>query len=320
MSVCEPVTQARANKRFAPFLDGWCHQYFHVNAQPLSRGEFLWNALKYDFGQIQLTQLACDPIVIERSNNDIRGDTTPSYFVTLQLKGSAVIHQNGRGCELSEGDFTLVDSRQPYQIKFNTPVKRLILRLPGDTLHRRMAAFGNPVANRFLTQSGMSSLFASMLKTLAEQAPAISQNNRDVLLNSLSDFLIASLEEEFFARHGDTQLTTNQYTQMSQIKRYIRAHLPDPELSPAKIATAFQMTERHLYHIFKSTDQTLAKFIRQERIENCMKDLSCLDKRARNVSEIAFSWGFNDSSHFSRAFKECVGVSPRSYRIRELNS
>jgi AraC-like DNA-binding protein len=307
-----------SNERFAPFLDNWCHQYFHVDAHPVSRGEFLWNALKYDFGQLQLTQLACDPIRVERSSKDIRSDKTPSYFVTLQLKGNASIEQSGSGCDLSEGDFTLVDSRKPYQIKFNNPVKRLILRLPGDLLERRMATFGNPVANRFSSQSGMSAVFASMLEALAHQASTIGPDNEHVLLTSISDFLIASLEEDFRARRGEKHLTTHQFSQMTQIKRYINVHLSDPELSATKIANAFQITERHLYHIFKNTDQTLAKYIRQERIKHCMYDLSSPAKRARTVSEIGFSWGFNDAAHFSRTFKECVGVSPKSFRTREL--
>lgn len=310
----------RQNARFAPFLDHWCHQYFHVDAHPVSRGEFLWNALKYDFGQFQLTQLACDPIIVERSSKDIRSDTDPSYFVTLQLKGSAFIDQSGRGCHLSEGDFTLVDSRKPYKIKFDTPVKRLILRLPGDLLKRRMAAFGDPVASRFMTGTGMSAVFAAMLTSLANQASTIGPNNEHALLTSISEFLIATLEEDFLARSEDHHLTTYQHGQILRIKRHIQARLSDPSLSAAKIADAFQITERHLYHVFKNTDQTLAKYIRQERIKHCMQDLSSPEKRSRTVSEIAFSWGFNDSAHFSRAFKECVGVSPKSFRNRELDS
>jgi AraC-like DNA-binding protein len=34
----------------------------------------------------------------------------------------------------------------------------------------------------------------------------------------------------------------------------------------------------------------------------------------RSVTDIAFTVGFKDSSHFSRAFKDRYGVGPRGYR------
>jgi AraC-like DNA-binding protein len=36
----------------------------------------------------------------------------------------------------------------------------------------------------------------------------------------------------------------------------------------------------------------------------------------RHITEIAFGWGFNELTHFSRAFKERYGVSPRDWRHR----
>ena len=40
----------------------------------------------------------------------------------------------------------------------------------------------------------------------------------------------------------------------------------------------------------------------------------------RGVSEIAFAWGFNDASHFSRAFKQRFGMSPKEYRARACSA
>jgi AraC-like DNA-binding protein len=33
-----------------------------------------------------------------------------------------------------------------------------------------------------------------------------------------------------------------------------------------------------------------------------------------SISEICFRWGFNGSAHFSRAFRDQYGVSPREFR------
>ena len=38
--------------------------------------------------------------------------------------------------------------------------------------------------------------------------------------------------------------------------------------------------------------------------------------RHRTIGDLAFSWGFVDASHFSRAFKARFGVGPTDYRLK----
>ncbi|MGO9845513.1 MAG: helix-turn-helix domain-containing protein, partial [Methylocella sp.] len=52
------------------------------------------------------------------------------------------------------------------------------------------------------------------------------------------------------------------------------------------------------------------------RLENCRKDLLSQSRTGQRVSDIALRWGFNDFSHFSRAFKQSFGHAPRDYRQR----
>jgi hypothetical protein len=51
-----------------------------------------------------------------------------------------------------------------------------------------------------------------------------------------------------------------------------------------------------------------------QRLERCKRDLSDPAHMARHVGDNAFSWGFNDLTHFSRIFKQRLGASPREWR------
>jgi AraC-like DNA-binding protein len=38
--------------------------------------------------------------------------------------------------------------------------------------------------------------------------------------------------------------------------------------------------------------------------------------RNKTITEIAFSWGFSDSAHFSRSFRKQFGICPRVFRAQ----
>lgn len=42
--------------------------------------------------------------------------------------------------------------------------------------------------------------------------------------------------------------------------------------------------------------------------------MSQLEQRNKQISEIAYQWGFSDMAYFSRAFKIRYNLSPRDYR------
>ena len=56
--------------------------------------------------------------------------------------------------------------------------------------------------------------------------------------------------------------------------------------------------------------------IQRRRLEACLRDLRHPAHAQRSVTDIALSWGFSNSAHFSRAFRAHVGCSPSEYRAR----
>lgn len=49
--------------------------------------------------------------------------------------------------------------------------------------------------------------------------------------------------------------------------------------------------------------------------EACRRSLERSDLNGMSVTDIAFGWGFNDSSHFTRLFKAAYGVTPKAWRL-----
>ncbi len=96
--------------------------------------------------------------------------------------------------------------------------------------------------------------------------------------------------------------------------RYIVDHLADPDLSPSGIARALRVSVRYLHLLFQAEGTSPARWILERRLERAGRLLTDPRQASRTVTDIAFSVGFKDASHFTRAFKNGQGLGPREYR------
>ncbi|GAA3001965.1 helix-turn-helix domain-containing protein [Actinokineospora diospyrosa] len=99
---------------------------------------------------------------------------------------------------------------------------------------------------------------------------------------------------------------------LRDIHEFIDARLADPDLTPADIAAAVHVSPRQLYRLFETEGTTVAKWIRDRRLERCRADL--LATQDTGVSVVGARWGIPDSSYFSRVFRQRYGCAPRDYR------
>lgn len=97
-------------------------------------------------------------------------------------------------------------------------------------------------------------------------------------------------------------------------KQYIDDRLREPGLTVESIAAHLGISPGHLYRIFREQPCSPAQYLWNRRLEACSRELLAPPRAKATVSEIAFSWGFNDAAHFSRSFKSKFGCSPREWR------
>jgi AraC-like DNA-binding protein len=106
-----------------------------------------------------------------------------------------------------------------------------------------------------------------------------------------------------------------QERQRARLQSFIGSRLYDPDLSVDCIARACNMSVRSVHRAFAFDDPgSVSKYIRMRRVCHCAADLRDPRQANRSITDICFSWGFNSTSHFSRLFKEQLGVTPRDYR------
>jgi AraC-like DNA-binding protein len=99
-----------------------------------------------------------------------------------------------------------------------------------------------------------------------------------------------------------------------RIRSFVEAELQNSELDIAMISAAIGLSPRYIHRLFASEPLHLMQWVWARRLECCHAELVRNRAAKRAISEIAYSWGFNDPAHFSKVFRKHFGVSPREAR------
>jgi signal transduction histidine kinase/ligand-binding sensor domain-containing protein/DNA-binding response OmpR family regulator len=99
---------------------------------------------------------------------------------------------------------------------------------------------------------------------------------------------------------------------MDKVMAAVNAHLADPDFNVETLSAELDLSRVHLHRKLKEiTNLSTANFIKQVRLQQAAKLLKEDDRL--NVSEVAYAVGYSSLSHFSAAFHEMYGVSPKEY-------
>lgn len=299
-------------KQFLGFKNAVCSQIAQLSVDQIGSGAFSARIDKARAGNFDFTNVQCDPVLIERSAKSIHQDGENCYFVTLQRKGLGHIRQMGREVELRPGEFAVVDSAIPYVITFNEPVDRLVARFPKREFEQRGCSSERFCGQVFQGTTGAGQIASRLLNMLSG-----SGGNLDAGLGlSLSAAAIDAivLSEETGVSAAGTSQRYSQTELLRRVRIIVLANLTDPDLSTEFIAGEAGISVRYLHKVFAGTGTSLNKWIQQERLARCHRELSNPRNLHRSIQDIAFSNGFNDSGYFSNRFMRAYGIKPSDVR------
>jgi AraC-like DNA-binding protein len=114
----------------------------------------------------------------------------------------------------------------------------------------------------------------------------------------------------------DTNGTDCADARLLQARRYIRANLADPDLSPTTIAAALHVSRSTLYATLPPGAEGITAEIRRQRLERARTILSN-PTNTHPIADIAAAVGIPNAAHFSRIFHHQYGLTPRELRAHQ---
>lgn len=308
MSTEQPFT----TNRFGDWMETVCRTFVALDATPADDTPFRAGIDVTHLGDTVFSELHATAQRVDRRPVDIARSSVECAILLLQQAGSMVVSQDGRELCLVPGTATIVDTTRPYAFKVGEPIRQIVVHCPRHRLSSRLRSMRAVTVAYIAGDTPTGALLSGTLATLARERRGLSPLQAEAVGRYVLDLVAVSLEATPEA--GAAVLSRGSAALLARIMGYLRDNLADPDLVPAQIAAAHGISLRHLHRLFHESGDTVGAAIRRARLERCRADLDDPRQRARSITEIALRWGFNDSAHFSRAFKARYGVSPRMVR------
>lgn len=278
--------------------------------------DFRARARLLELGAVQVSGLAYPSLETRRTMKLIRSFDPESYQLMLNLRGSHRMIQGDRDTTCGPGEVMFFDSSRPWQgwaFADRDSVRGVMVQIPRALLPFPANKVDQLIATRLPGHEGMAALLSGFVTQLVADTTTYTQADGVRLATCTLDLFVA-----FLAHHLDAAASmppeTHHRALRMRIHAFIQQHLGDPDLSPATIAAAHQISVRSLQRLFQDQGLTVAGWIRARRLERCHRDLADPLLRPRPIRAIAARWGFTNSAHFSRAFRAAYGSSPKDYR------
>lgn len=270
--------------------------------------------------RLQLWQLGPGADLFHNSSSGYRLVRAPRHLrvaapervsLALHLRGSGEVVHNGERWDGTPTELRVLDLTSPYEYTTRgTSVAQSFtvdydqLRLPARTVQSAIAGLAasplHDLVHRHLVDLPRAAAHVEGTPAAAILGDATVQLVRALIVTASQDERLAgdALAESLFVR-----LTT-----------YVRQHLAEADLSPARVAAVHNISVRHLHAVFAAHDTTLGRYVLHERLQGARRDLHRPGNPDPLIASIARRWGFADPGHFARRFRAAYGMSPRDWQ------
>lgn len=233
-------------------------------------------------------------------------------FANVQVNNEGARFCGAREFSMPRGSLILYEASESYELDFDGASDSLVLAIPKSNLLKRVANLQMHLDEPISYDSHKIAMLATLMKGVLSTAPEARQAVQDSMSEAVISVLVATL---FDAETGAAARapTYGNAALLQRAKSHINANLADPNLNTAMVADAVGITVSYLHKIFMLNNTTVMQYVLTERLERCRQDIAKAD-RTGGISQVAYAWGFNDASHFSRSFRKRFSMSPREYK------
>ena len=306
-------------------MDYWCSEiarsfFLHrVGVQVPEQMPFRRRMLGHSLGPVQVFRVTGTPSRMARTQEMIAAFDPECLSLMVQISGSCWQRQGDRVSRLSPGDAVIHDSSHPFVVQNDDPFEVLVFAFPKVLLRPHADRVCARTAVRITGDCGAGSVAVPFLRKVGDALRAGVIPEEDVNIGESVLDLVKAVCLDPPATVPARKARRNSADIMRGIQTSIESCLGDPELSPEMIARVNYVSTSYLHKLFQQHEgMSMGAWVRVVRLQRCYRDLTDPAQTRRAITDIAADWGFQSASHFSRAFRDEFGCSPRELRRKTI--
>lgn len=265
----------------------------------------------HDLGPAKVFNIESTGTMLRRTPRVARAMNECPIALALPLRSTNRLRRDDDDRFFGARDLILVDLSSPYVYDWTGDGASYAFHVEYDDLGLPMDVIRRAV--RELRVSPLYPLVRDHMSRVMVEAAAIESSGSAYDVGRASVELMRAL---IVSAAGDDWRTREAMdaTRLTRVREYVRLHLRDPDLSPARIAAEHGISVRSLYKLFESQDTSLEQLVIGQRLRGARDDLASPALRHKTIEAVARSWGFSNPAHFSHRFRNEFGTTPRSWR------
>ena len=227
-----------------------------------------------------------------------------------QKSGRSEFRTHEGSIQLTPGAMVMADGGADFQIESIGMTQTYVVNFPRAIVMER-ATQKFPSSGLFISQdTPLLGYLVCLIEHGLQEKSRLGSAQKIGVFNALFELFVAMPSAEYTRQ-------SNTHWRVKQAIERIHTHASDPLLNANTIAEEQNISRRRLDQIFrKEIDSTISFQISERRLILAAGMLCDQSKRDLSITAVAYASGFEDSSHFSRAFKLRFGVAPRQWRAK----
>jgi AraC-like DNA-binding protein len=266
----------------------------------------------FSAGDFGLATLRGSKHIAARDRACIRRSGDDFFMLFLQQIGRMGVVIEDREFEIQPGDFFLYDASVPHRLIFEEPFEHIAVRVPRTLVNRNWRALQHRGSFQLTPREPLGRIAAAALDASAASITRMSNDDLAIAVENVVDLFAAGAAKPFSAE-GSPHTTSRDIT-FARARAIIQARLEDSELTPDDVAAELRISRRALNKLFERQGVGPMEYVIVERLEQAARDLSSPSRRSASITDIAFRWGFKNTSHFAKRFRQHFGKMPSELR------